>query len=99
MNIWVRPIANDGITMDPPRFTTRFTICASNSAGLPSGCSREHPDGNPAELLAQIVNRVVKRGGSIVIPSFAIGRTQMFMYYLRQLEDQQRIPRVRSTWT
>jgi metallo-beta-lactamase family protein len=45
-------------------------------------------------LLAQIVNRVVKRGGSIVIPAFAIGRTQTFMYYLRQLEDQQRIPRL-----
>src|SRR5437899_12781543 len=55
---------------------------------------REHPAGDPAELLAQIVNRVVKRGGSIVIPSFAIGRTPTFMYYLRRLEDQQRIPRV-----
>jgi metallo-beta-lactamase family protein len=55
---------------------------------------REHQDGDPAELLAQIVNRVVKRGGSIVIPAFAIGRTQTFMYYLRQLEDQQRIPRI-----
>jgi metallo-beta-lactamase family protein len=55
---------------------------------------REHPDGDPAELLAGIVNRVVQRGGSIVIPSFAIGRTQTFMYYLRQLEDQQRIPRL-----
>jgi metallo-beta-lactamase family protein len=53
---------------------------------------REHPDGDPAEMLAQIVNRVAKRGGSIVIPSFAIGRTQTFMYYLRQLEDQHRIP-------
>ena len=51
-------------------------------------------DGNPEELLAQIVNRVVKRGGSIVIPAFAIGRTQTFMYYLRRLEDQQRIPRI-----
>jgi metallo-beta-lactamase family protein len=29
-----------------------------------------------------------------VIPSFAIGRTQTFMYYLRQLEDQQLIPRL-----
>jgi len=29
-----------------------------------------------------------------VIPAFAIGRTQTFMYYLRQLEDQQRIPRL-----
>ncbi len=55
---------------------------------------REHQDGDAAELLAQVVNRVVKRGGSIVIPAFAIGRTQTFMYYLRQLEDQQRIPRV-----
>ena len=55
---------------------------------------REHQDGDPEELLAQIVNRVVKRGGSIVIPAFAIGRTQTFMYYLRRLEDQQRIPRI-----
>ena len=55
---------------------------------------REHQDGNPEESLAQIVNRVVKRGGSIVIPAFAIGRTQTFMYYLRRLEDQQRIPRI-----
>jgi len=55
---------------------------------------REHQAGNPEDLLAEVVNRVVKRGGSIVIPAFAIGRTQTFMYYLRQLEDQQRIPRV-----
>ena len=53
---------------------------------------REHAAGDPAELLAAIVNRVSQRGGSIVIPAFAIGRTQAFMYYLRQLEDQQRIP-------
>jgi len=55
---------------------------------------REHEEGDPAELLAGIVNRVAKRSGSIVIPAFAIGRTQTFMYYLRQLEDGQRIPRL-----
>ena len=55
---------------------------------------REHAAGDPAELLAGIVNRVSQRGGSIVIPAFAIGRTQTFMYYLRQLEDQQRIPQL-----
>ncbi len=37
---------------------------------------------------------MVKRGGSIVIPAFAIGRTQTFMYYLRQLEDDGKIPHV-----
>jgi len=55
---------------------------------------REHAPGDPAQLLADIVNRVVKRGGSIVVPAFAVGRTQTFMYYLRQLEDQQRISRI-----
>src|SRR2546425_5353905 len=46
------------------------------------------------DTLADVVNRVAKRGGSIVIPAFAIGRTQTLMYFLRQLEDSQRIPRI-----
>src|ERR1700751_2272474 len=45
-------------------------------------------------MLAAIWNRGGNRGGSIIIPAFAIGRTQTFMYYLRQLEDEQKIPRV-----
>src|SRR5580704_13252764 len=55
---------------------------------------REHASGDPLQVLGDIVNRVVKRGGSIVIPAFAIGRTQTFMYYLRELENLQRIPKV-----
>jgi metallo-beta-lactamase family protein len=55
---------------------------------------REHESGDPLKELGDIVSRVVKRGGSIVIPAFAIGRTQTFMYYLRQLENLQRIPRI-----
>jgi metallo-beta-lactamase family protein len=78
-----QPILNDPTT--PPSHAD-VLLCESTYG------DREHPDGDPAELLAQIVNRVAKRGGSIVIPSFAIGRTQTFMYYLRQLENQHRIP-------
>jgi metallo-beta-lactamase family protein len=79
---------NQPILKDPTTPATKpdVLICESTYG------DRDHPGGDPAELLAQIVNRVVKRGGSIVIPSFAIGRTQTFMYYLRQLEDQQRVP-------
>jgi metallo-beta-lactamase family protein len=80
-----QPILNDPVT---PPSKADVLICESTYG------DREHPDGDPAELLAAIVNRVAKRGGSIVIPAFAIGRTQTFMYYLRQLEDQQRIPRL-----
>jgi len=80
-----QPILNDPTT---PSSNADVLLCESTYG------DREHPDGDPAELLADIVNRVAKRGGSIVIPAFAIGRTQTFMYYLRQLEDQQRIPRL-----
>lgn len=55
---------------------------------------REHQPGDPAAEIAAVVNRVAQRGGSIVIPSFAIGRTQTFMYYLRQLEDANKIPKL-----
>jgi len=80
-----QPILNDPVT---PSSKADVLLCESTYG------DREHPDGDAAELLAGIVNRVAKRGGSIVIPAFAIGRTQTFMYYLRQLEEQQRIPRL-----
>ena len=80
-----QPILKDPVT---PPSTADVLLCESTYG------DREHADGDPAELLAGIVNRVAKRGGSIVIPAFAIGRTQTFMYFLRQLEDQQRIPRL-----
>jgi metallo-beta-lactamase family protein len=80
-----QPILNDPIT---PPANADVLLCESTYG------DREHETGDPAEQLAAIVNRVAKRGGVIVIPAFAIGRTQTFMYYLRQLEDQQRIPRL-----
>ena len=82
---YAQPILKEPTT---PQSNADVLLCESTYG------DREHQDGDPAELLAQVVNRVVKRGGSIVIPAFAIGRTQTFMYYLRQLEDQQRIPRI-----
>ncbi len=79
-----QPILNDPQT--PPN--ADVLLCESTYG------DREHEGGDPATLLADIVNRVAKRGGSIVIPAFAIGRTQTFMYYLRQLEDENRIPKI-----
>jgi metallo-beta-lactamase family protein len=80
-----QPILNDPAT---PPSEADVLLCESTYG------DRDHQAGDAAELLAGVVNRVVKRGGSIVIPAFAIGRTQTFMYYLRELEDQQRIPRL-----
>lgn len=55
---------------------------------------REHEAGDPAAEIAGVVNRVAQRGGCIVVPAFAVGRAQTLMYYLRQLEDANKIPRL-----
>jgi metallo-beta-lactamase family protein len=80
-----QPILNDPHT---PPSVADVLICESTYG------DREHPGGDPAVQLADIVNRVVHRGGSIIIPAFAVGRTQTFMYYLRQLEAENKIPRL-----
>jgi metallo-beta-lactamase family protein len=53
---------------------------------------RDHASGSVADVLADVINGTVKRGGVVVIPAFAVDRTQLLMYYLKLLEDQQRIP-------
>jgi len=55
---------------------------------------RDHPGGSVSDQLADVVSRVAKRGGSVVIPGFAVGRIQTLLYLLRQLELAGRIPRL-----
>lgn len=81
-----QPILNDPMT--PTTKQIDLLLCESTYG------DREHEAGDPMKLLGEVINRVVKRGGSIVIPAFAIGRTQTFMYYLRQLENLQQVPKV-----
>jgi metallo-beta-lactamase family protein len=81
-----QPILNDPTT--PTAKQVDVLLCESTYG------DRDHEPGDPLVVIGDLVNRVVKRGGSIVIPSFAIGRTQTFMYYLRQLQDLQKIPKI-----
>jgi metallo-beta-lactamase family protein len=55
---------------------------------------RDHPSDSGYDEVAEVVNRVVKRGGVIVVPAFAVDRTQLLMYAFRKLEDAGRIPRL-----
>ncbi len=49
------------------------------------------PDDNGARLAA-IVNEAAQRGGKLIIPSFAIGRVEEVLYWLKRLEEEKRIP-------
>ena len=53
---------------------------------------RDHPSGNVSDELADVINQTAKRGGAVVIPAFAVGRTQTLMYFLKQLIGAKRIP-------
>jgi metallo-beta-lactamase family protein len=49
------------------------------------------PDDN-GDRLAGIVNDTAARGGKLIIPSFAIGRVEEVLYWLKRLEAENRIP-------
>lgn len=53
---------------------------------------RTHSIEDPKIELAKIIQETAKRGGTILIPSFAVGRAQLILYYLYQLKKQKLIP-------
>lgn len=42
-------------------------------------------------LLAKVIQETFDRGGNLVIPSFAVGRTQEMLYFIRQIKEEGRI--------
>jgi metallo-beta-lactamase family protein len=57
--------------------------------------NRAHdPIGTAKEKLAEIVNRTAGRGGKIVIPAFAVERTQELVFMLHLLQDEGKIPKI-----
>lgn len=47
----------------------------------------ERPAGGPMEALASVIQRTLDRGGNVVIPSFAVGRTQEMLYFIRIIKE------------
>ncbi|MDX2110729.1 MAG: MBL fold metallo-hydrolase [Verrucomicrobiota bacterium] len=53
---------------------------------------RLHSPMEPRRELARVVHDSIKRGGVLIIPAFAVGRTQTLLYTLRELEEEGLIP-------
>lgn len=53
---------------------------------------RTHNHGDAEGALADIINRTAARGGTVIIPAFAVGRTQSLLYHLHRLKADGRIP-------
>ncbi|MDP8201281.1 MAG: MBL fold metallo-hydrolase [Candidatus Tenebribacter burtonii] len=53
---------------------------------------RLHESSDPISDLVKVIDRSMKRDGSLVIPAFSVGRTQTLLYLLRLLEEEGKIP-------
>lgn len=56
--------------------------------------NRLHDQGDPVEALGAITEKTVQRGGTLVIPSFAVGRAQELLYYFWKLKQAGRLSSV-----
>ena len=56
--------------------------------------NRQHPDTDPRPELAQRIRDTVERGGTVVVPAFAVERTQKFIFILKELMESGQIPRI-----
>jgi metallo-beta-lactamase family protein len=53
---------------------------------------RVHEAGDPEDALAAAIDGTASRGGTILIPAFAVGRTQSLLFHLYRLKTARRIP-------
>ncbi|HXM70559.1 MAG TPA: MBL fold metallo-hydrolase, partial [Thermoanaerobaculia bacterium] len=53
---------------------------------------RLHRPGDEGVRLAALINDTMARGGKLIIPSFAIGRVEEVLYWLKHIEEAKRIP-------
>ncbi len=55
---------------------------------------RKHPDADAHDLVQRVVSKTVAGGGVVLIPAFAVGRTQSILRILADLRREGRIPHV-----
>lgn len=73
------PIVNDPTA----RETTDYVITESTY-----GDRLHEKTEDPVSQLADIMNRTFARGGNVVIPAFAVGRTQEILYFIREILER-----------
>ncbi len=78
---------NDPVMVPPEPLAETDWLVLESTYG-----DRLHPEHDPYEALAEIVSRTAARGGTVLLPSFAVGRAQTLMYLLSRLMDEHRIP-------
>ncbi len=79
----------DPIMFDPAPIERADYLLVESTYG-----NRRHDTRDPAEALAEIVDTTTARGGTVVIPAFAVGRAQSVMFHIQRLKSKGRLANV-----
>ena len=77
---------NDPTMLDPAIMRRADYLVLESTYG-----DRRHDRADPEDELEAIINRTAHRGGAVLIPAFAVGRSQSILFYLHRLKEAGRI--------
>jgi metallo-beta-lactamase family protein len=78
---------NSPTMLDPAAIDRADVLLVESTYG-----DRTHDRHDPEDAIAEIVSRTAARGGTVLVPTFAVGRSQTLLYHLERLKRAKRIP-------
>lgn len=78
---------DDPLMRDPAPLREADILVTESTYG-----DRRHADEDPEAVLGDVIRRVCGRGGVVLIPAFAVGRTETVLLHLSRLRDRHEIP-------
>jgi metallo-beta-lactamase family protein len=79
----------DSVMLDPEPIERADYLLVESTYG-----DRRHEARHPEDVLAEVISRTIGRGGTVVVPAFAVGRAQSLMFHLHHLKASGRIANV-----
>ncbi|MBK7892788.1 MAG: MBL fold metallo-hydrolase [Bdellovibrionales bacterium] len=74
---------NDAVMRAPEAPESADIVVVESTYG-----NKRHALVEPLDELRDVINRTVERGSIVLIPSFAVGRAQLLLYYIHQLKER-----------
>lgn len=81
--------SHDTLLNSPTAITDADILFVESTYG-----NKDNPEDDPSAELARIVNETFSNNGVLLVPAFAVGRTQALLYHLHKLMDEDKIPDV-----
>lgn len=79
----------DPVMPDPTSVAEADVVLVESTYG-----NRNHETTDPTEALGAVIERTAARGGTAVIPAFAVGRAQSLLYHLWKLKSAGRLAKI-----